>query len=108
MAGRGARDNERCTFCDKPKRQVGSLIAGPPGIYICNECVELCNTILFEDTGRRPSGAAAERTGPGAHRERDASVALSGKLPPPSQIKTFLDEYVVGQTHAKKVKNLDI
>ncbi len=119
MAARGTRDSERCTFCDKPKRQVTSLIAGPPGIYICNECVELCNTILFEDASRRvPSGERAERgerTGEKSERGerpdragREGVTALSGKLPPPSQIKTFLDEYVVGQDHAKKVLSVAV
>ncbi len=99
MSGRGTRDSERCTFCDKPKRQVASLIAGPPGVYICNECVELCNTILFEDTGNRPSRTPA-RTEP--------SPALTGKLPSPSELKRLLDEYVVGQDHAKKVLSVAV
>ncbi len=99
MGGRSARDSERCTFCDKPKRQVASLIAGPPGVYICNECVELCNTILFEDAGRRPGAAA----------RREAAVpALAGKLPSPPEIKALLDEYVIGQERAKKVLSVAV
>ncbi|MFG0316514.1 MAG: ATP-dependent Clp protease ATP-binding subunit ClpX, partial [Planctomycetota bacterium JB042] len=101
MSGRGARDSERCTFCDKPKRQVASLIAGPPGVYICNECVELCNTILFEDAGRRTPGAT-----PSARSE--PSPALAGDLPAPAELKTLLDEYVVGQDHAKKVLSVAV
>ena len=42
--------SERCTFCGKSRHMVDSLVAGPPDIYICNECVELCNTILLEET----------------------------------------------------------
>ena len=42
-------DLEKCTFCGKSRHHVESLIAGPPGINICNECVDLCNTILLED-----------------------------------------------------------
>ena len=103
MAGRGSRDSERCTFCDKPKRQVASLIAGPPGVYICNECVELCNTILFEDAGRRgppPPGQAGELA--------ESGPAISGKLPTPAEIHRLLDEYVVGQERAKKVLSVAV
>ena len=46
--GKG-RSVERCTFCEKSRHHVQSLIAGPPGVYICNECVEICNTILKEE-----------------------------------------------------------
>ncbi|MGD2018041.1 MAG: ClpX C4-type zinc finger protein, partial [Planctomycetota bacterium] len=45
---RTGRQVERCTFCEKPRHQVTSLIAGPPGVYICNECIEICNSILQE------------------------------------------------------------
>ena len=45
MAGKG-KTVERCTFCEKSRHHVQSLISGPPGIYICNECIEICNTFL--------------------------------------------------------------
>ena len=50
---------ERCTFCEKSRSEVQSLIAGPPGIYICNECVDICNSILREET-RRVAQVATE------------------------------------------------
>lgn len=57
-SGRGGRANvERCTFCEKSRHHVQSLIAGPPGVYICNECIEICNTILTEEFRKHPAGS---------------------------------------------------
>jgi ATP-dependent Clp protease ATP-binding subunit ClpX len=79
---RGYADNElRCSFCNKPQREVKKLIAGP-NVYICNECVDTCNEILAEDV------------------EKDDKVR--SPLPKPKEIKSFLDEYVIGQEFAKK------
>jgi len=79
---RGYVDNElRCSFCNKPQREVKKLIAGP-NVYICNECVETCNEILSEDTEKDEKGR--------------------NPLPKPREIKSFLDEYVIGQESAKK------
>jgi ATP-dependent Clp protease ATP-binding subunit ClpX len=89
---RGNGDVERCTFCEKDRRKVPSLIAGPPGIYICNECVELCNTLLLEELKPRP-----------AQPKQKAPVKDFGPVPSPAEIKGFLDEYVVGQEQAKRV-----
>jgi ATP-dependent Clp protease ATP-binding subunit ClpX len=81
---------EKCTFCGKSRHLVESLIAGPPHIYICNECVELCNTILKEEDRRdSPTGTV--------------SPVTSEHLPPPREIKERLDEYVISQERAKKV-----
>jgi ATP-dependent Clp protease ATP-binding subunit ClpX len=83
--------DERCTFCAKLRRQVQNLIAGPPGVYICNECVELCNSILVE---RKPAAAVAAPGG----------VDLApDRLPSPAGIMGMLEEFVIGQRHAKKV-----
>ena len=81
---------EKCTFCGKSRQLVESLIAGPPHIYICNECIELCNTILKEDD-RRDSGGGS------------VSPVTSDRLPTPREIKELLDEYVISQERAKKV-----
>jgi len=89
---RGNGDVERCTFCEKDRRKVPSLIAGPPGIYICNECVELCNTLLLEELKPRQQ-----------QQKQKAPVKDFGPVPSPAEIKTFLDEYVVGQEQAKRV-----
>jgi ATP-dependent Clp protease ATP-binding subunit ClpX len=103
---RGSRDVERCTFCAKNRHAVESLIAGPPGVYICNECVELCNSILVED-GRRglPAGVPVPvdesvRNRKGA---RPGTAEPPKGLPTPKQIKERLDQYIVSQDRAKKV-----
>ncbi|MHC4547304.1 MAG: ATP-dependent Clp protease ATP-binding subunit ClpX [Planctomycetota bacterium] len=80
---------ERCTFCGKSRHMVDSLVAGPPDIYICNECVDLCNTILLEET--RKSAPA-----------RSADLGMAINLRKPREIHDFLNEYVIGQERAKK------
>ncbi len=87
------RDDDRfeknisCSFCHKTQGQVEKLIAGP-GVYICNECIELCEEILDEDESF------------GSRRKAQAQKDLSD-LPKPMQIKEMLDEYVIGQDAAK-------
>jgi len=72
-----------CSFCGKSQHEVRKLIAGP-NVFICDECVELCNDIIREELEERES-------------------ATSSSLPKPQQIKSVLDEYVIGQDQAKKV-----
>lgn len=74
----------KCNFCGKSQKQVRKLIAGPT-VYICDECIELCNEIIEEELG----SSAAE-------------PIESIELPNPKEIKAFLDEYVIGQDSAKK------
>jgi ATP-dependent Clp protease ATP-binding subunit ClpX len=88
-----AREIERCSFCGKSRRQVDSLIAGPPGIYICNECITLCNSILVAEKSQATGGITG------------LSLAT---LPAPGEIKTALDEHVIGQSHAKKVLSVAV
>ncbi len=73
-----------CSFCGKSQREVRKLIAGPT-VYICDECIELCNDIIAEENVRSRQGH--ERLG----------------VPKPAEIKQVLDEYVIGQDHAKRV-----
>jgi ATP-dependent Clp protease ATP-binding subunit ClpX len=113
--GRG-RHVERCTFCEKRRHHVVSLIAGPPGVYICNECIEICNSILQEEQRRSPDhvGMAgtpgiAGRAGALARRPVGGGTAASGvadparRVPTPIEIARYLDEYVIGQQRAKKI-----
>ncbi|MDI6637298.1 MAG: ATP-dependent Clp protease ATP-binding subunit ClpX [Bacillota bacterium] len=72
----------KCSFCGKAQDQVKKLIAGP-GVYICDECIELCNEIIEEELGE------------------EADVEL-GNIPKPKEIKEILDQYVIGQDDAKK------
>jgi ATP-dependent Clp protease ATP-binding subunit ClpX len=106
-SGRG-RHVERCTFCEKTRHQVQSLIAGPPGIYICNECIDICNSILQEEQRRAP-GRAREGAadGPGVAVGARAAGEARG-LPTPIEIARKLDEYVIGQARAKKVLSVAV
>jgi ATP-dependent Clp protease ATP-binding subunit ClpX len=99
---------EKCTFCGKGRHAVESLIAGPPGINICNECVELCNTILLEElkrSGRAPKKAVRE-----GRPARDVLVPAreGGTLRTPREIRTYLDQYVIGQERAKKALSVAV
>ena len=76
-----------CSFCGKPQEAVDRLIAGP-GVFICNECVELCQTLL--DPDEEPIRARS-------HSSKDSTPP---ELPTPHEIKQFLDEYVIGQETA--------
>jgi ATP-dependent Clp protease ATP-binding subunit ClpX len=78
----------KCSFCGKLQDQVKKLVAGP-GVYICDECIELCNEIIEEELG--------EETG----------FELSD-IPKPREIKEILDQYVIGQEHAKKTLSVAV
>ncbi len=88
MAGKNVekRDNQTlcCSFCGKSQKEVKKLIAGPT-VYICDECIGLCNDIIAEEIDREEA--------------KDTKL----RIPRPSEIKNILDEYVIGQERAKKV-----
>jgi len=98
MASKG-KTVERCTFCEKSRHHVQSLISGPPGVYICNECIEICNTILKEEDRKQKGGSAPAFV---------KDLVLKDKVPTPQQMYERLSEYVVGQERAKKVLSVAV
>ena len=93
-SGNKGRSVERCTFCEKSRHHVQSLIAGPPGVYICNECIEICNTILKEEDRKTTPTSAPTFV-------RD--LVLKDRMPTPEEIHSRLSEYVIGQDQAKRI-----
>ena len=100
----------KCSFCGKSQEQVRKLIAGP-GVYICDECVELCNEILDEelmDEGT-PVSANTRDSESAPYKKRLVSEGISFQdLPKPREIKKYLDEHVIGQNEAKKVLSVAV
>src|SRR5690349_15492748 len=78
------RRHTRCSFCGKGQEQVRKLVAGP-GVYICDQCIDLCQEVLEED-----------------NRSATQKKAKGGMIPTPQVIAASLDQYVIGQEHAKK------
>ncbi len=89
MKKRDDNANLSCSFCGKSQREVKKLIAGPT-VYICDECIELCNDIIAEEYGR------------------DEVSTETSRVPKPREIKEALDEYVIGQEWAKKVLSVAV
>ena len=81
--------NLACSFCGKSQREVKKLIAGPT-VYICDECIELCNDIIAEEYGQEEAATAAS------------------EVPKPREIKEALDEYVIGQERAKRILSVAV
>lgn len=79
---RRSEETLRCSFCGKSQNEVKKLIAGPT-VYICNECIDICNEIISDD-------------------QQTEHISSRPPLPKPGEIKTFLDEYVIGQEETKK------
>ncbi len=80
----GSYGSLNCNFCGKTQKEVKKLIAGP-GVYICDECIELCNDIIYEDSVKTVTKTSTD------------------SVPKPHEIKAHLDQYVIGQDRAKKI-----
>lgn len=91
MAGKISEEKVRCSFCNKTQDQVKKMIAGPGGVYICDECVDICADIIEEEYEDDPE-----------------TEELEINLLKPVEIKSFLDEYVIGQEEAKKVMAVSV
>ncbi len=87
----GRNRNAYCSFCRKSYRDVGPLVEGPGDVYICGECIELCQSIIDQEK-----------------RRRGGSKALFTHIPTPRAIKEKLDQYVIGQQRAKKVLSVAV
>src|ERR1700752_1362773 len=87
----GRNRNAFCSFCRKSYRDVGPLVEGPGDVYICGECIELCQSIIDQEK-----------------RRRGGSRSLFNHIPSPRNIKDKLDQYVSGQNRAKKVLSVAV
>ena len=91
MAGKISEEKVRCSFCNQTQDQVKKMIAGPSGVYICDECVDICADIIEEEYEDDPE-----------------TEEMEINLLKPVEIKSFLDEYVIGQEEAKKVMAVSV
>lgn len=91
MAGKSTDGKVRCSFCNKTQDQVRKLIAGPAGVYICDECVDICADIIEEE-----------------YEDESVGNSVDINLLKPVEIKDFLDDYVIGQDEAKKVLSVAV
>lgn len=89
QGGTDGKSNLVCSFCNRTQEEVRKLIAGP-SVYICDECIDLCNDIIAEEV------------------EADDEFSEDSGVPKPKEIKAFLDQYVIGQDYAKKVMSVAV
>ncbi|NLV82244.1 MAG: ATP-dependent Clp protease ATP-binding subunit ClpX [Synergistaceae bacterium] len=101
---RNSRKKIRCSFCGKNQDEVSKLVAGPSGTYICSDCIQLCNIILRDENVDKDFLTSHQTL-----KQPDyTSLPSIEELPNPKNIKNFLDQYVIGQDHAKKVLSVAV
>ena len=100
----------KCSFCGKSQDQVRKLIAGP-GVYICDECIDLCNEILDEELidnqAKLNSSPPKNKKLPASNIQKNIPLELNS-IPKPLEIKSYLDNQVVGQESAKKILSVAV
>ncbi len=100
----------KCSFCGKSQEQVRKLIAGP-GVYICDECVDLCNEILdeelFDSSATAPQPVPRREPSTEKRKTRTSHISLN-QIPKPREIKKYLDDHVIGQDDAKKILSVAV
>ncbi len=100
----------KCSFCGKSQEQVRKLIAGP-GVYICDECVDLCNEILdeelFDSSATAPQPVPRREPSAEKRKTRSSHISLN-QIPKPREIKNYLDDHVIGQDDAKKILSVAV
>lgn len=98
MAGKNSDSKVRCSFCGKSQEQVRKLIAGPNGAFICDECVDICSEIIDEELAREEVDL----------QDDVIDTPFEINLQKPEKLKSFLDDYVIGQDEAKKVLSVSV
>lgn len=87
---KGRHSTLQCSFCSRSQEDVRKLISGPGDVFICDECVDLCNEIIAEDS------------------DKETTLSVQSKIPRPKEIKTYLDQYVIGQEQAKRALSVAV
>jgi ATP-dependent Clp protease ATP-binding subunit ClpX len=87
---KGSKSGLVCSFCNRSQEDLRKLISGPGGVFICDECIDLCREIIKDEV------------------DTDAVLSSSSRVPKPREIKTYLDQYVVGQDTAKKALSVAV
>ena len=113
MAKKTKSNNESfdvfCSFCGRFKDEVNKIIAGPNGIFICEDCVDTCNRIILEDVlENEDDKEVAPKEQKKNEKDISAELIENKEIPYPEQIHKILDEYVIGQTEAKRVLSVAV